>query len=163
MTELIGFSLTGLSCCYGLHHTRRGAHQNALKSKRCGVVKVDESCFGGGHPRGVHGARKPGRAALKQPAFGIMKRGGRVLFFTSRTQKEALLRISRGQVALDAAMISDRFRAYHGLANVGCDAHSRLTNHYNRPMRIAEGEVLINGVEAFRSFVKRRLARFNAV
>jgi len=90
------------------------------------------------------------------------ERGGRVFTeIVPDVKKKTLQRIIRGQVVLDSTIISDGFRAYDGLVDVGYDAHLRLTKYYKRPTRFAEGDVHINGIEAFWSFTKRRLAKFN--
>lgn len=137
-------------------------HQEALQDRMQGVIEVDESYFGQSRPRGVCGPRKRGRGSGKQPVFGIIERGGRVFTeIVPDVKKKTLQRIIRGQVALDSTIISDGFRAYDGLVDVGYDAHLRLTKYYNRPTRFADGAVHINGIEAFWSFTKRRLAKFN--
>lgn len=137
-------------------------HQNRLKAQMQGVVEVDESYFGQSRPRGICGPRKRGRGSGKLPVFGIIERGGRVFTeIVPDVKKKTLQRIIRGQVALDSTIISDGFRAYDGLVDVGYDAHLRLTKYYNRPTRFADGPVHINGIEAFWSFTKRRLAKFN--
>ena len=137
-------------------------HQLSLRAKMQGVVEVDESYFGQSRPRGVSGPRKRGRGSGKQPVFGIIERGGRVFTeIVPDVKKRTLQRIIRGQVQLDSTIISDGFRAYDGLVDVGYDAHLRLTKYYNRPTRFANGPVHINGIEAFWSFTKRRLAKFN--
>ena len=147
---------------FRLFRERIRDHQVALKDKLGGIVEVDESYFGQSRPRGLCGPRKRGRGSGKLPVFGIIERGGRV--FTEvvpDVKKKTLQGIIRGKVALDSTIISDGFRGYDGLVDVGYDAHLRLTKYYNRPTRFAKGDVHINGIEAFWSYTKRRLAKFN--
>ena len=122
-----------------------------------GVVEVDESYFGAVRKRGDPGSRVRGRGASKQPVFGVIERGGEV--FTEiipDAKKKTLQDLIRGKVALDATIMSDAYRSYHGLVDVGYDRHLRLKKYYSDRTWFADGEVHINGIEAFWSFAKRR-------
>lgn len=159
---VIGVNRNTTNRYWRLFRERIRDHQCVLKDQLQGVIEVDESYFGQSRPRGVCGPRKRGRGAGKQPVFGIIERGGRVFTeIVPDVKKKTLQGIIRGHVALDSTIITDGFRAYDGLVDVGFDAHLRLTKYYNRPTRFAEGPVHINGIEAFWSFTKRRLAKFN--
>jgi transposase-like protein len=65
----------------------------------------------------------------------------------------------RGKVAPESIIHSDGWKGYDELVDVGYDRHFRIdkTKHF------AEKSVHINGIGAFWSFTKRRLAKFNGV
>ncbi len=137
-------------------------YQNGLRDEFTGTVEVDESWFGSTRPRGQLGPKKRGRGTNKQAVFGIIERGGRV--FTELipdAKKKTLQDLIRGNVALDATVISDGWRGYSGLVDVGYDRHLRIKKHAKGGPHFAEGEVHINGIESFWSFAKRRLVKFN--
>ena len=153
-----GFSRTTVNRYYGLFRAAIHTHQLARKDKFTGVVEVDESFFGASRPRGVPPPGRPGRATLKQPVFGVFERGGRVFTeIVPDARKKTLQKVIRGRVALDATIVSDGWRAYDGLVDVGYDAHLRVRK---RSFYVENG-VHINGIESFWSFTKRRLAKFN--
>ncbi|MDD5055514.1 MAG: IS1595 family transposase [Candidatus Peribacteraceae bacterium] len=123
-----------------------------------GKVELDESYFGGKRRRGVPGKR--GRGTSKQPVFGIFERGGSV--FTEiipDCRKQTLQEVITGKVSPDAVVISDEWRGYDGLVDVGYDRHYRITHSKH----FSKNGVHINGIESFWSFTKRRLAKFNGV
>ena len=123
-----------------------------------GIVEVDESCFGAERVCGHPGPRKRGRGTLKQPVFGIFDRGGRVNDEVIPDAKARTLReVIRGHIALDAELVTDGWRGYNGLVNVGYDRHL----HINKSKHFAENGVHVNGIESSRSFTKCRLAKFN--
>lgn len=66
-----------------------------------------------------------------------------------------------GKVCLEKVIHTDGWRGYDGLVDVGYDKHFRV-NHSNSEFSKGRG-VHINGIESFRSFAKRRVAKFNAV
>jgi transposase-like protein len=161
---LLGFNRKTINRYYGLFRGRIHAHQLAQQAQFVGTVEVDESFFGPTRPRGVAGKLKRGRGSLKQPVFGVFERGGRVYTELIPDAKKATLqKVIRGRVALESVVISDGWRGYDGLVDVGYDAHLRLNKAYGHPTRFAENGVHINGIESFWSFTKRRLAKFNGV
>lgn len=140
------------------------AYQEEQKSRFIGTVEVDESYFGRTRPRGAHTKLKRGRGTTKQPVFGIFERGGRVYTeIVPDAKKRTLQRVIRGQVDLDTVIISDGWRGYNGLVDVGFDKHYRICKHKDGKTRFVENGVHINGIESFWSFTKRRLAKFNGV
>jgi transposase-like protein len=135
-------------------------HQVSQKEQLLGVVEVDESFFGPARVRGRPGPRKRGRGTLKQPVFGIYERNGSVYTeLVSDCSAKTLQSIIRGKISPDSVIHSDGWRGYDGLVDVGYDKHFRI----NKTKRFAENGVHINGIEAFWSFTKRRLAKFNGV
>jgi len=140
------------------------ASQEEQKEAFVGTVEVDESYFGRTRPRGVHKKLKRGRGTTKQPVFGIFERGGRVYTeVVPDAKKRTLQRVIRGQVELDSIIISDGWRGYNGLVDVGFDKHLRICKHKDGKTRFVENGVHINGIESFWSFTKRRLAKFSGV
>ena len=98
----------------------------------------------------------------KQAVFGVFERGGRVFTeIVPDTKKATLQRLIRDRVALDAVVVSDGWRAYDGLVDVGYDRHLRIKKA--RPTAFSKNGVHINGIESFWSFTKRRLVKFNGV
>ena len=122
-----------------------------------GVVEVDESYFG---PYRVRG--KPGRGAGgKTIVFGVFERRGRVQCqVVPDVKKATLLRAIRGRVSLDSVVHSDGWPGYGGLVDVGYKKHVRVDH---RRREFARGRAHVNGLEAFWSYAKRRLAKFNGV
>ena len=133
---------------------------NRKKEQIFGVVEVDESFFGPARVRGRPGPRKRGQGTLKQPVFGIYEREGAVYTeLVTDCSKETLQAIIRGKVSPESIIHSDCWKGYDGLVDVGYDKHFRI----NKSKHFAEKSVHINGIEAFWSFTKRRLAKFNGV
>jgi transposase-like protein len=125
-----------------------------------GEIEVDESYFGPNRLKGSVGPRHRGRATNKQPVFGIYERGGRVYTeIIPDCRKKTLQKIIRGRVALASVLHTDQWVGYDGLVDVGYDRHIRIKK--TSPLR--KGRPHINGIEAFWSFTKRRLMKFNGV
>lgn len=76
-------------------------------------------------------------------------------------ERKTLQRIIFGKVALSSTIYSDCWSGYDGLVDVGYDRHVRLKHHRNEFARRRGAHV--NGIEAFWSFCKRRLTKFNGV
>ena len=159
---MLRLSRTTVNRYYGLFRAAVARHQKALKDMLVGTVEVDESYFGATRPRGVPGMRLRGRGTAKQAVFGVFERGGRVFTeIVPDTKKATLQRLIRDRVALDAVVVSDGWRAYDGLVDVGYDRHLRIKKA--RPTAFSKNGVHINGIESFWSFTKRRLVKFNGV
>ena len=125
-----------------------------------GVVEVDESYFGPSRVRGRPLPRLRGRGTLKQPVFGIFERQGEVYTEIIQDCSQATLRaVIRGRIDPASVVCSDGWPGYDGLVDVGFDKHIRI----NKQKAFAKGRAHINGIEAFWSFTKRRLAKFNGV
>lgn len=121
-----------------------------------GEIEVDESYFGA---RRVRGKRGRG-AAGKPPVFGLLKRGGKVFVtVVASCSRAALMPIIEGKVLEGSTIYSDGWKAYDGLILNGYD-HYRVFHSKNEFVR---GKSHINGIEAFWSFAKRRLAQFNGI
>lgn len=121
---MLGLSRTTVNRYFGAFRARIAAHQRAQKALLVGTVEVDESYFGPTRPCGVLGKLKRGRGTLKQPVFGVFERGGRVFTeIVPDTNKPTLQRLIRDRIALEAVIVSDGWRAYDGLVDVGYDRH----------------------------------------
>jgi len=125
-----------------------------------GIIEVDERFFGATRIRGKAILRKRGRGTLKQPVFGIYERNGRVYTeIVPDCSARSLQSIIRGKVSLESIIHSDGWKGYDGLVDVGYDRHLRV----NKSKSFVEHGVFINSIEAFWSFTKRRLTKFNGV
>jgi transposase-like protein len=135
-------------------------YQTTEMAQFVGIVELDESFFGPTRVRGRPGPRKRGRGTTKQPVFGIYERNGRIYTeLVSNCSALTLQKIIRGRVSPDSVILTDGWRGYDGLVDVGFDKHLRI----NKSKHFVSKGVHINGIEAFWSFTKRRLAKFNGV
>src|SRR5688500_8122851 len=136
-------------------------HQIRDFKKFFGTVEMDESYFGPKRLRGVNMPQKPGRGTWKRPVFGIFEREGKVYTELVPDSKKATLRKAiLGRISIESILITDGWRGYNGLVDVGYDKHLRI----NKKKHFSDGKgVHINGIESFWSFVKRRLHKFNGV
>lgn len=119
-------------------------------------LEVDESYFGACRVRGKRGRG----AAGKTPVFGILKRSGKVyVTVVKNCSREQLMPVIQGKILEGATIYSDGWRAYDGLILNGYD-HYRVFHSENE---FARGKNHINGIEAFWSYAKRRLRKFNGI
>jgi transposase len=92
------------------------------KTKFFGTVELDESYFGPKRLRGVYMPQKPGRGTWKRPVFGIFERDGRAYTELVPDVKKASLRKAIvGKVSVESIVITDGWRGYSGLVDVGYD------------------------------------------
>lgn len=96
-----------------------------------------------------------GRAPLKPAVFGIYERDGAVYtkLVTDESAKD-LQAVIRGKATPESIVKSDGWPGYDGLVDLGYDKHFRI----NKDKQLAG-----NAIEAFWSFAKRRLSKFNGV
>ena len=135
-------------------------YQTTEMAQFVGIVELDESFFGPNRVRGRPGPRKRGRGTTKQPVFGIYERNGRIYTeLVTNCSALTLQKIIRGRVSPESVILTDGWRGYDGLVDVGFDKHLRI----NKSKHFVSKGVHINGIEAFWSFTKRRLAKFNGV
>jgi transposase-like protein len=133
-----------------------------FEEKIWGTVEFDESYFWGRRKKGVHGKLKRWRGTLKQPVFGIYERSWKVYTeIISDCTKKTLQAIIRGKVAKEAIVNTDWWRWYDWLVDVGYNKHFRVNHSKNEFSKW--NWVHVNWIEAYRSFCKRRLAKFNGV
>jgi transposase-like protein len=121
-----------------------------------GVFELDESYFGAKRVRGKRGRG----AAGKTPVFGLLKRDGKVFVsVVPNCSREELMPIISGKILEGSTVHTDGWKAYDGLVVNGYD-HYRIFHSHNE---FARGKSHVNGIEAFWSFAKRRLAKFNGL
>ena len=90
--------------------------------------------------------------------FGLLKREGKVYVeIVKNCNKEELMPIIRGHILENSTVYTDGWKTYNGLIINGYD-HYRIFHSENE---FARGKCHVNGIEAFWSFAKRRLAKFN--
>jgi len=122
-----------------------------------GEVEIDESYFG---PRRVRGKRGRG-AGGKTIVFGIFKRNGMVYTeIVPDPKKRSLQAVIRGRIGIRSVIHSDGWRGYDGLVDLGYKKHFRVRHGRSE---FVHGHSHINGIEAFWSFAKVRLARLRGV
>jgi transposase-like protein len=123
-----------------------------------GEVRPDESYF---KDKPILG--EPGRDAnRKTPAFGILKRGGKVYTKIVPDGAEATqVGIMRGRVDPNAVIRPNGRYGYDGLVDFGYNKHYRL--RHGDGHEHAAGSNHINGAESFWLFTKRRLMKFHGI
>lgn len=121
-----------------------------------GEFECDESYFGAKRVRGKRGRG----AAGKTPVFGLLKRDGKVFVsIVKNCSRQELMPIIKGHVLEGSTLHTDGWKAYDGLLLNGY-THHRVHHSKNEFVR---GKNHVNGIEAFWSFAKRRLAKFNGI
>lgn len=158
---LIGVNRNTVNRYYKIFRGLIYHHQMQDFEKFFGTIEMDESYFGPKRLRGISMPQKPGRGTWKRPVFGIFEREGRVYTELVPDSKKATLRKAiLGKVSVESIVITDGWRGYNGLVDVGYDKHLRINKkkHFSN-----KKGVHINGIESFWSFIKRRLHKFNGV
>lgn len=126
------------------------------------VYELDESYFWWRRVKWYHGKRKRWRWTMKQPVFGIYERSWRIYTeIVPDCQKARLQAIIRWRIDPSSVINTDGRRWYDGLVDIGYDKHFRVNHSKNEFSN--KSWVHINWIEAYRSFSKRRLAKFNWV
>jgi transposase-like protein len=158
---LTGINRNTVNRYYKLFRELIYARQQSDLEKFFGIVECDEAYFGSKRLRGVYMRQKRGRGTWKQPVFGIFERDGRVYTEIVPDSKLVTLRKAiTGKISVESIVITDGWRGYNGLVDVGYDKHLRI----DKSKYFSDGKgVHINGIESFWSFVKRRLQKFNGV
>ena len=118
--------------------------------------EVDESYFGAKRVRGKRGRG----AAGKTPVFWLLKRNGIVhVSIVLDCSRESLMPIIQGKILEWSTIHSDGWRSYDWLILNWYD-HYRVFHSENEFVR---GKSHVNWIEAFWSFAKRRMNKFNGV
>lgn len=122
-----------------------------------GSVVVDEKSFG---PRRIAG--KAGRGAGRRTiVFGICKRHGMVYIeVATNCSQSTVLAAIRGKVDLRSVIHSDGFNGCDGLVDMVYKKHPCVDHARNEFSGRAIRGNHINGIEAFWSYDKAKLARF---
>jgi transposase len=139
-----------------IYHKQQEEFKRIIK----GTVELDESYFGGKRRRGYPGKR--GRGTDKKPVFGIYEREKKVYTeIVPNCKKKILQKIILGKIDKNSTVVTDFWKGYSGLVDVGYGKHIRL-NHKKGVWTDGKGHH-INGIENFWSFCKRRLQKFNGI
>lgn len=77
---LVGLNRNTINHWFNVFRRAIYAHQMKEFETIFGEVEIDESYFGAKRVRGRRGKLKRGRGTLKQPVFGVFKRGGRGVY-----------------------------------------------------------------------------------
>ena len=108
------------------------------------------------------GQLKEVEVLYKQPVFGIYERNGRVYTeIIPDCERKTLRAIITGRIDLESTIYSDSWSGYSGLVDVGYDKHSRI--NYKKDEFSNRKGIHASGIEAFWSYTKRRLTKFNGV
>lgn len=154
--RLLSINRNTINSYYNELRRRIFEHSVSEQQKELGTFELDESYFGAKRVRGKRGRG----AAGKTPVFGLLKRNGKVFVsVVPNCSKEELLPIIQGKILQGSTIHTDGWRAYDGLVLNGYD-HYRVFHSHNE---FARGKSHVNGIEAFWSFAKRRLAKFNGL
>ncbi len=153
--EITGISRNSINKLFNKIRNRITSY-NLDTTKLSGEIEIDESYFGAKRVRGKRGRG----AAGKTPVFGLLKRNGKVYVqVVSNCSRKQLMPIIQGKVLEGSTIFTDSWKAYDGLIVNGYD-HYRIFHSNNE---FARGKSHINGIEAFWSFAKRRLSKFNGL
>ena len=157
-SHLLGLNRKTINRYFNIFREAIYHYQMTKLSRFKGHIEVDESYFGPRRVRGV--ATKRGRGTHRQPVFGIYQRNGHVYTEIIPNCKMRTLRaIMTGKIDLKSTIYSDSWKGYTGLVDVGFNKHYRIKHKRNEFSR--KKGVHINGIEAFWSYTKRRLTKFN--
>jgi len=98
----------------------------------------------------------------KTKVLGLLKRKGKVYVqVVPDCSVKSLIPIIKGKIdPNDSEVNTDWWKAYDGLIHLWYERHYRV--HHSKD-EFARWKKHINGIESFRSYTKRRLAKFNGV
>jgi transposase len=119
-----------------------------------GEIEMDET-YHGAEKKNMHlNKRKEGRYKDKQPIFGMVERGGRVVTcVTPDVKSKTILPIIAERVLPSSMIFTDDYPIYDGVVAIGNDyMHSRI-NHSARVYVM--GDIHTNTIEGFWSLLKR--------
>ncbi len=122
-----------------------------------GEVELDESYFGARRVRGKRGRGAYGKTIV----FGVYKRNGRVYTeIVPNCSRATLYAIVKGKVDKKSTILTDGFRSYDGIVDLGYQKHYRIDHGKDE---FAIGTNHINGIEGFWGFAKVRLVKFRGM
>lgn len=143
--------ITYRSALFLLNRIRFAMAPDAASPKLKGIVEADETYIGG-RPR-HSGKGHCGRGTKKTPVFAAVERGGKIRSqviadVTAKTLKGAL----REMVHPEARVMTDDYKAYHGLRRDFRGGHDRIRHSLKQYVR---GDVHTNTVESSFALMKR--------
>lgn len=127
-----------------------------------GAVEIDQAFFGGRGPkRAAYAAKVKHRLPSKKVmVVGLLEREGRVYTrIISHADKDTLMPIIHMVLEPGTLVLTDKWRAYGDLGIEGYE-HRQVDHSAEFKDRNKDH---IGSIEAFWSFAKRRLAKFNGV
>lgn len=131
------------------------AAMEGAESRLSGAIELDEAYCGGGR-KGMRGRG----AAGKVPAFGLLKRGGKVFTkIVPDARQETLLPILHSKIRPDSIGYTGAFGSYDILHVLGF--RHRRVNHSKR--FVAKGGKHINGIENLWNQAKRHPRKYNGI
>jgi len=157
--ELLGFNRKTINSYYSLFRTCILWNQHIEFQKAIHWnIEVDESYFGARRVRWKRGRW----ASWKTIVFGIYQRWWAVYTeIVDDCTKKSLQQVIRWHISADSVIYSDWWPWYSWLVDVGYDKHLRVDHGKNEFSKWHW--IHINGIEAYWSFCKRRLSKFNGV
>lgn len=120
-----------------------------------GVVEMDETYMGNSR-RYMRGKRKRGRGTDKNPVFGIVERGGKVVAkVVDNCKRDTLMPIIKEAVEQGAEVYTDEFAVYNTLSDEGY-VHDTVKHGDRQYVKYREdgARVHTNSVEGFWSYPK---------
>jgi len=142
-------------------YMRKVIHHYSIKQDldiRKWIIEIDESYF---WPKRIRGKR--GRwAGNKIKVLWLLKRYWKVFVqVVPDCSAKSLIPIIRWKIAIENSEINtDWWASYDGLIDLWYEKHHRVNHWANEFVRWKKH---VNWIESFRSFTKRRLAKFNGV
>jgi transposase-like protein len=149
--------ITQKSAWFMLQRLRLAMQDDFYGSKLGGEVEVDES-FIGGKARNMHISKRKRRitgtgSSDKAMVMGILERGGKIRTTVVESRKKRALQDEvRKHVTAGAALYSDAFKSYDGLAS---EYAHQVIDH---AVKYVDGRVHTNGLENFWSLLKRGIS-----
>ena len=152
--------ITSKSSWFVSHRIREAMRKEPMASLLSGTVEVDESYIGG-KPR--HGSKttpaKSGRGTSKQPVMVLVERDGasRAMPIDSADGK-TLIGAARKHVESTAAIVTDEWHGYWGIAKHFDGGHHTVKHHQKEYVRYQDGNptyVSTNTAESWFALLKR--------
>jgi transposase-like protein len=146
--------ITQKSAWFMDHRIRFALHAGSFEKMLSGEVEADET-FIGGKARNMHVSKRARRITGtgtkdKTAVMGILERGGKVrTSVVANRKKHALQTEVKKHVEAGSALYTDALLSYEGLAS---DYAHHVINH---AVQYVDGRVHTNGLENFRSLLKR--------
>lgn len=136
--------ITYKSAWFMCHRIREAMASGGMIGGEGQTVEVDETYLSAGRGRNM----KPGRGTGQARVTSMVERNGRVKSVAGR---ENLKEIVKSSVKTDSAIITDEYKAYHGLS-ASFKSHDTISHSSKEWVR---GSVHTNTVEGFFSIFKR--------